>query len=54
MILWGNTVTGTVLIATEFSGFYVHVIKVSPLTFKGNAMVYRRTFLCVIQSSAET
>ena len=52
MSVRGTAVTGVVLAAMEFFGFYVHIITLNPLTFKGNVTADCRPFLCVTRSAA--
>ena len=43
----GTTLTVTVLAATEFNGFSMYVITLTPLILKTNTTVACRTFWCV-------
>ena len=52
MSVRGTKVTSTVLAATEFRNFNVKIITLTHLTFKVNATVDFRYFLCVTRSSA--
>ena len=48
MNVWGTTVTDTVLVATNFCGFYAHVMMLRPLTFRVNAIAVAHPLVYVI------
>ena len=55
LIVRGTTVTGTLLAATDFCDFFVHVMMLTPLNFRKNAtaMLHPSTYVTDLAAATE-